>query len=606
MLDPLPPLLDAAATPALVWLSTYLLHSTVLLGAAWALSRLPALAGPATQDALWKAALLGGVVTAGVFAGSGGWAEWDVLPAATPDVPAPEATFSSVVTDEAFMLHEFSAADDIAFVEPPLPAPFEDGAPFRPLSIPALLGLLWVLGALIEGLRRMRHHRRFLDALGIRARVEDGDAPLVLADLAHRAGVRRPVRLTTSAVLRSPVALDGWRRAEVCVPGAALALPPAELRALLAHEVAHLARRDPAWLGVFALTESLLWMQPLNRLARRGQQEAAEALCDGWAATQSAPTAMAACLLQVAEWLRAPGGLRAYVVPSPVAVGMAAKPSALRGRVERLIADRPARIGRALPALAVVVALAGLVAGTGFSRSAPWQPDAFAFSTFEDEPLVVEADPMVDEWWDEELDAALEEEVSVGLGSGATVTVRVPGPAVRSAPRADVRTLRVESRSAAPSAPRAPPAPRFQSSVRFQADEEAEIRRSVRAAGLSSGFANFVVNVSDLGVAAAEAAIGNLAQSGVMAELDGLTPEEAVAARVALSEARLALAESGRRIQQGCEHPGCDARELHRMQRDHEVRHAAELDALAADLEREAAALERQAAELRRRLDAGR
>ena len=604
MFDPLPPLLEAAATPALVWLSTYLLHSTVLLGAAWALSRLPALAGPATQDALWKAAILGGVVTASVFAGGGGWAEWDVLPAATPDVPAAEAAFSTVVTDEAFVLHDFSAGEGFVFAEPS-PMPAGSDAPLQPLSVPALLGLLWALGATIEGLRRTRHHRRFLDALGIRARVEEGDAPLVLADLAHRAGVRRPVRLTTSAVLRSPVALDGWRRAEVCVPGAALALPPAELRALLAHEVAHLARRDPAWLGVFALVESLLWMQPLNRLARRGQQEAAEALCDGWAATQSAPTAMAACLLQVAEWLRAPGGLRAYVVPSPVAVGMAARPSALRGRVERLVADRPARIGRALPAIAVVVALAGLVAGTGFSQSAPWQPDAFAFSTFEEEPLA-EMDPMVDEWWDEGLDMAGEDEVSVGLGSGAAVTVRVPGPVVRSAPRADVRTLRVQSRTAAPSAPRAPPAPRFQSTVRLQASEEADIRRSVRAAGLSSGFANFVVNVSDLGVAAAEAAVSNLAQSGVMAELEGLSPEEAVAARVALSEARRALAETGFRLQQGCEHPGCDAQELHRMQREHEVRHAAELDALAADLEREAAELERQAAELRRRLDANR
>ena len=586
MFDALPPLLasllEGAATPALVWLATYLLHSSVLLGAAWALSRLPALAAPATQDALWKAALAGGLVTASVFAGSGGWAEWAVLPGEEePDAVSLWTVESGWTTDlvgDGVVVWDDLPMEDDGLITwettSPVPGP-ASGRPLRPLSIPAALGLLWGLGALIEGLRRTRHHRRFLDALGIRAPVAEGAAPLVLADLAERARLRRPVRLTTSAALRSPVALDGWRRAEVCVPGAALALPPAELRALLAHEVAHLARRDPAWLGAFAAVESVLWMQPLHRLARCGQQDAAEALCDGWAATQSAPTAMAGCLLQVAEWLREPGGLRAYVVPSPVVVSMAARPSALRGRVERLIGDRPSRLGRTLPALALVALLAGLVAGMGFSQGGAPEPVAFememagwneepAHGAFSDEHA-----------WVEEASTALEFGLDTEMEAAEGLLVKAAPPAAPVSAAGQV-VGPVTRAAYAPADERS--ASRLEQAAETAA--RAEIRRSIRSAGLASGIADFALQMSELGVEAAGEALGALAEGDAFDQAlragsfggEAFGPDEAAAARLALQEAQRALAE------------------------ERHAEHAAQLEQMAADLER-------QAADLRRRLD---
>ena len=59
----MPEALSAPPALAVGWLLTYLLHSTVLIGGAWALTRVVALQ-PGTRDFLWRLALLGGVVTA--------------------------------------------------------------------------------------------------------------------------------------------------------------------------------------------------------------------------------------------------------------------------------------------------------------------------------------------------------------------------------------------------------------------------------------------------------------------------------------------------------------------------------------------------------------
>ena len=38
---------------------------------------------------------------------------------------------------------------------------------------------------------------------------------------------------------------------------------------MLAHEIAHLVRRDPQWLVLARAIEMVFFFQPLNRLARR-------------------------------------------------------------------------------------------------------------------------------------------------------------------------------------------------------------------------------------------------------------------------------------------------------------------------------------------------
>jgi hypothetical protein len=160
------------------------------------------------------------------------------------------------------------------------------------------------------------------------------------------AGVTRRIVLSCSRRLAVPRAI-GTR--EICVPVRVLRdLSQAEQRALLAHEVAHLVRRDAAWLFAAALLQALTWWQPLTRIAAIRLRQSMELCCDDWAALRLPdPMALAECLVKVGEWAVAPDRF-------PFAA-FAARGSALRERVERLVdADPMVRRLRGTPWFAAV------------------------------------------------------------------------------------------------------------------------------------------------------------------------------------------------------------------------------------------------------------
>jgi len=246
----------------------------------------------------------------------------------------------------------------------------------------AFLFMLWYAG------RRLI----LVGRLGDRRAVSDGELPRLLDDLRRGAGLRLPVRLTASSTISSPVALGGR---EICLPSAALVeLEPEQQRAMLAHELAHLVRRDPQWLGLACLIERAFFFQPLNRLARANIQQSAEYLADEWAAGHSGRVPLARCLVKVAEWIQAsPLGV-------PVA-GMAEERSQLSTRVTRLLES--AGTGRGIPRWAAgalaIGALAAIVAfAPGASRRAlpdlltgdGMPTDEAAFDADSQDPVLVE------------------------------------------------------------------------------------------------------------------------------------------------------------------------------------------------------------------------
>lgn len=155
-----------------------------------------------------------------------------------------------------------------------------------------------------------------------------------LEELCRRAGVRGRVRLSASRSIDSPIT-HGWFRREICVPERALTeLSPAQLESTLAHELAHVLRRDPLWFALMLLVERTLFFQPLNRRARRRLQEIAEVVCDDWAVRWTGRRlALASALTEIAGWIV---GRRHLALPSP---GMAGS-SRLGERVERLLDER--------------------------------------------------------------------------------------------------------------------------------------------------------------------------------------------------------------------------------------------------------------------------
>jgi HEAT repeat protein/beta-lactamase regulating signal transducer with metallopeptidase domain len=332
------------SSTALAWLLTYAIHSTVLLSLAWLLVRVRRWT-PAASELLWKSAMVGGILTASVQL------RLDVRPAGTvmlqpPAVTAPAAAVSPVDGPEKpAHIRETEAA--------PMPRPSaQPSVPMISMTKSSVVVLAWGLGALILGLNYVARRLILVGRLGDRQEVPEGRLHEMLGELANDAGLRRAPRLTSTSRISSPIALGV---SEICVPETALTdLDPEQQRSLLAHELAHLARRDPVWMGVASLIERVFWIQPLNRVANRQIATSAEFLCDDWAVRRTGSgVPLARCLAQVAEWIQAsPLGV-------PVA-GMAEERSLLVSRVSRLLEGvtptTRSRRGLAIGALAVLVA----------------------------------------------------------------------------------------------------------------------------------------------------------------------------------------------------------------------------------------------------------
>ena len=314
--------MSALASSLLAWLLTYLIHSTVLLGVAWLVTQRRRLE-PATSDLLWKVALLASLVTGTIQSR---------LELATPAaVRLPVATLPQT----APLNQPPAPVSDPANPSGQSPATVRDatgGSVSRAPSLPLVVVLLWGAIALGSSLYYVARRLILVGRLADRRLVSDGPLAATLAELQRTTGYRRRVHLTMARTISSPVALG---LSEICVPELALSeLGAEQQRSMLAHELAHLARRDSLWLAGASLIERCFFFQPLNRLARRELETTAEYLSDEWATRKTgSPVALAKCLATVAEWIQAsPLGV-------PVA-GLAERRSLLVSRIARLLDAR--------------------------------------------------------------------------------------------------------------------------------------------------------------------------------------------------------------------------------------------------------------------------
>ena len=343
---------------ALAWLLTYALHSTLLLGGVWLLTERGGVRSHRLRDLFWKTALVGGLVTATaqtVIQRS----DWSPALARTAAAP--------VVIDAGALPMPMGTRGAAGRVSGGEGAGVEAAAPTSvPMSV--VLVALWVLVGAFGLARLVLSHRRFAQRLGRREPVRSLPVLTLLEDLLVASGTTTRVRLTRSDALGSPVALGVG---EICVPGPVLTdLDASQQRGVLAHELAHLRRRDPLWLIGAGIIERVFFFQPLNRVARTSIQESAEYLCDDWAARATGSgLAVAKSLVKVAEWVRG------TAAPIPLA-GMAERPSQLVGRVRRLTErGRPAERSMrwALPAAAAIL-LVTAFAAPGIATNRPGLP----------------------------------------------------------------------------------------------------------------------------------------------------------------------------------------------------------------------------------------
>ncbi len=364
--------LDAAAA----WLLTYLIHSTILIGAAVVISRRLGERRLALQELLIRTAVLGAIATStiqlfGDVRPYGG--RFDLAEAVAPAVAPASPNLDLVVPIAA-------APEASRTASPAIPA-----APLA-LVVSWELGFVvaWIVGAFV-GLLRLALSRRQLDIL-LRLSAPLTEGPLIRSARAFARSLRlRHVRFSSSPAITTPFT-TGWRRPEVCFPQQALSLLPlSEQEGLCAHELAHAARRDAAWLALYRTIEALLFFQPLNGRARVRVQELAESLADDKAASFTGNRlALARSLVAVAEWTTG--------TPEPaLAVGALCSRSALGRRVERLMAERDVDAasfrGAVGGSVFVLSAAVLLVPGVSANSQAPEDPEQVAAERMVEAPV---------------------------------------------------------------------------------------------------------------------------------------------------------------------------------------------------------------------------
>ncbi len=346
---------ETMASGVVAFLATYTLHSALLCGLAWLVARRFERRAPAAAEALLKAALIGGVFTAALQFGlgfeplGGRFSLRSAAPSGTRTTTVELAPLARADDLAAFQSSVLSTAKldpsvpsfSGASIERPTPAG-STSAPSSPSSSGSLpwatwIAAAWLLGVVIAAVGFARDVLRLRRALRWRLELAEGPLWDELASLQSEAGCSRSIRLTIAPRVGVPLSSGLWR-GEIALPPRALdELDLDAQRAVLAHELAHLVRRDPLWLWIGRALETVFFFQPLNRVVRRSLEQSSELACDAWARERIGGGAeLARALTEVAGWLIE----NRRALPAPA---MAHAGSSLTLRVERLLEDSRGR-----------------------------------------------------------------------------------------------------------------------------------------------------------------------------------------------------------------------------------------------------------------------
>ena len=261
----------------LSWFLTYLLHSTALLGCVWMVTSLISSRFESLKETLWKFALIGGLVTATMQVG------FHVQPITgqlnlfetTSYVPASEDALTDTnvnglprntgqsnahaglnVTDAPIASDSDASRNsglsssliswgrhlfgqELGQVRGYIARGITAGLPVLPWFVLGMITL--AVASILIALLRLRNR------LYGRRIIVSGRVCELFEDLCDRASVSKEIILSRSSRIASPLAMGIFKR-EICLPARALQeLSDPELEVMLAHELAHLVRRDPIW-----------------------------------------------------------------------------------------------------------------------------------------------------------------------------------------------------------------------------------------------------------------------------------------------------------------------------------------------------------------------
>jgi beta-lactamase regulating signal transducer with metallopeptidase domain len=366
---------DPAIREAL-WIAV---KASMLLGAAAAVQAALRQASAATRHLLWTLAILA-VLLLPVLA--------LVLPAwGLPIVMSP-APVAEVARPPDSVDGRPDAPGAIAApatnAEPAAPAPRQSG-----VSWPALIAGVYLAGVIVMLLRLATERRNVRRLAGAAADVNDLEWTRLAADCAGRMGVRQPVRLLRSREATVPMTF-GTADPFILIPAVADAWAEDRRRAVILHEMAHIARRDCLTQTMAFAACTMYWFHPAVWWAARRLRVERELACDDRVIAAGAPPReYAGHLLEIAYSF---AGHRA-----PALVVSMARQGHLEGRMiaaldsrrNRSVPAHRARLAVSVAAIVLVIALAGVRATRATGDSAPQSTPAAAAAEPARQPAVV-------------------------------------------------------------------------------------------------------------------------------------------------------------------------------------------------------------------------
>lgn len=226
------------------------------------------------------------------------------------------------------------------------------------IALPRLLVLAWTAGAMALVWTWWTRWRRVVATVDASPPICDGPEVDALRRLERAAGLRRPIALVASPSACEP-GVFGVRRPRLLWPARISALlAPAQVDAILAHEVSHVRRRDNLAAGIHMVVETLFWFHPLVWWIGARLVEERERACDeAVVRLGSEPAVYAEGILRTCRLFAAS--------PLPCVAGVTG--SNLARRIERIMRDDGReelggwkRLALALAVLAVVCGPIGL------------------------------------------------------------------------------------------------------------------------------------------------------------------------------------------------------------------------------------------------------
>ncbi|TGE10316.1 M56 family metallopeptidase [Hymenobacter fodinae] len=256
--------------------------------------------------------------------------------AAMPDAPtasAEQPAAATVAPATTAVTAEAAVASEVA----PAPAGLQAWLTYFDQNLPVLvaawlLGLLAMTLRLLGGLAYVQRLRRYrVQPLGQEWQER-------LSALASRAGLHQPIELLESALVRVPVVVGHLRPVVLLPLGTVTGLSQTYLEAILAHELAHVARRDYLVNLLQSVAETLFFYHPAVWFLTACLRTERENCCDDMATAMVGgnPLTVARALAALAELSAVPA------TPAQLALSALGPDGSVLGRIKRLVQGRTA------------------------------------------------------------------------------------------------------------------------------------------------------------------------------------------------------------------------------------------------------------------------